>query len=178
MFPVKIYILHLHQCDPSKCTSIKLKRFGYARLISSFRLLPSRAVVLNPFSSVVLSYSDLNYVKRHGIVAVDCSWSRIDELKWMRIKGFHRRLPLLFAANPVNYASPYKLSTLEAIVAALYILGFKDYAERMASLYKWGYRFITLNLELLDEYVSARSVEEIIQIEESFVREIGGGISI
>jgi len=178
MFPIKIFILHLHQCDPSKCTSLKLKRFGFARIVSSYRFLPFNAIVLNPFSNVVLNPSDRVYVEQYGIVAIDCSWNRIEELVRMRIKGLHRRLPLLFAANPINYASPHKLSTLEAIAATLYILGFRDLAEKIVSLYKWGPHFITLNLKLLDSYASAKNANEILRIERSFIEEIGGGKSI
>ena len=39
--------------------------------------------------------------------------------------GLHRRLPPLFAGNPVNYAKLNKLSTAEAISGALYMMDFR-----------------------------------------------------
>lgn len=157
---------------------MKLKRFGYAKIVSSYRFLSHGAIVLNPFSKFVLSPADRDRVMRRGVIAIDCSWNKIEELLKIKIRGFHRRLPLLFAANPINYASPYKLSTLEAVVATLYIVDFRDLAERIASLYKWGPHFIALNLKLLDRYASARDEEEILRIEKSFMEEVGGGKSI
>ncbi len=149
---VKIYVLDWRQCDPGKCTGIKLARKGLAERVFSVHDYPSRAIVLNPYARTVLTPSDASIAERYGIVVVDCSWERAKEVFRRRLRGVHRRLPLLFAANPVNYAKPYKLSSVEAIAAALYILGYRELAERVLSLFKWGLHFIELNRELLDEY--------------------------
>ncbi len=52
-----------------------------------------------------------------------------------------RRLPLLIAVNPTHYGKPYILSTIEAVAAALYIMGFRDEAMEVLRLYKWGPEF-------------------------------------
>ena len=175
----RLFVVHFHHCDPHKCTSVKLRRFGFVRFLGSFKFIPRRAIVLNPFASRVLCCCDRSYALNFGVVAIDCSWNRIDVFRRIRFRGVNRRLPLLYAANPVNYAVPFKLSTVEAFAATLYILGFKEYAAKLLSLFKWGPNFIVMNRELLEKYASANSEDEIISFEKSFLNGIlGRGISV
>ncbi len=162
---VKVYVLRRPGCDPSKCTGLKLARMGLAALIVRASEAPRRALVLNPFADHVLSPADREVVAKEGVLAVDGSWAEAQELFRPRLRGMHRRLPYLLAGNPVNYAEPYKLSTLEALAAALYIVGFRDEAERLLSIYKWGATFLSLNRELLDAYADAKDEEGVKRIE-------------
>ncbi len=56
-----------------------------------------------------------------------------------RNKNRKTKAPAFFfiTANPVNYAKPFRLTTLEAFAASLYILGFKSDAEKILEIYKW-----------------------------------------
>lgn len=162
---IRIYAYSLSQDDPSKCTSNKLCRFGYARRIVRARQIPARALLLNPFASRVLIPADRVYAERWGIVAVDCSWEHVGEVGWARLRGQHRRLPLLLASNPVSYGRIARLSSLEALAASLYILGFKEDARRILRLYKWGEGFLKLNMEPLEAYSEASNPEEVRKIE-------------
>jgi pre-rRNA-processing protein TSR3 len=77
-------------------------------------------------------------------------------------------LPTLLAANPVNYAKPHRLSSLEALAGALAVMGFWGSASRLLRLYKWGQTFLTLNSNLLESYLSARTSAGMIGIEADF----------
>lgn len=58
---------------------------------------------------------------------VDCSWNRIEEIRFNRLhNGRERLLPFLLAANPLNYAKPFKLNCAEAVAATLIICGFRE----------------------------------------------------
>jgi len=174
MSKVKLYVLRIKGDDPKKSTALKLVRLGLARRVR-FSDVPPKAIVLDPFSDYVLSPLDRSYIEGCGLVVIDTSWNKpIHELKaiFSRVRGVHRVLPLLFAGNPINYAVPTKLSSVEALAAALYITGFKDEARLLLSKFKWGHTFIELNRELLEGYSSANDVNDVLRIQDSVLRKI------
>ena len=176
MLKVKLYVLRIEGDDPRKSTALKLVRLGLARRIG-FNGVPSKAVILDPFSNYVLSPLDKSYIESYGLVVIDTSWNKpIHELRavFNRVRGVHRVLPLLFAGNPVNYAVPTKLSSVEALAAALYITGFKDEAKLLLNKFKWGHTFLELNRELLESYSSASSVSEVLKTQDEVLRKIRG----
>jgi len=112
-----------------------------------------------------LKSSDRIYIEKCGIVAIDVSWKRgLKILRKIR-KGNHRVLPILIAANNINYGKPFKLSTAEALIAALLTTGFHEEAMKIASLFKWGQQFIELNKNRIERYMLAQSDEELEQIQ-------------
>lgn len=155
----------MKECDPKKCTGLKLKRLNLAKVVYDIEQIPKKAIILYPFCEEFISKRDREIVKSFGIGVIDCSWNKISPRK---IRPPIRRLPFLLAANPINYSIPYRLSSLEAFTAALYITGFHEQALFLLSKVKWGRTFISLNEQVLLRYASAESPEEIAKIDEEY----------
>jgi len=168
---VRIVVFHAKQCDPRKCSALKLKHHGLVCIVYQVRLLPKGAVVLNPFSQKAFSPADRERIGRRGLAALDYSWERVEGAPSPSAFRFgaSRCLPYLVAANPVNYGTPTKLSTVEALAAALYIGGFREKAEQLLSVFKWGPQFILLNREPLDAYSEAKDSGEVVELQKRFM---------
>ena len=139
-----LFCVHLNQCDIKKCTAIKLKNLGFLRFISSNQIAQFKAIILNPFSKELLTKREKGIVAKYGLIVVDCSWNKFTHFE-IDEKRYQRSLPPLVAANPVNYGKWNKLSSAEALVAALYIVDFHNYADIILSKFKWGLEFKRLN---------------------------------
>ena len=75
--------------------------------------------------------------------------------------GIKRKLPPLFAGNPVNYSKLNKLTTAEALSGSLFILGFKEQSLELLNKFKWGHTFYELNQNLLEDYSKAENENQI-----------------
>ena len=162
---VRLTIYHAKQCDPKRCTGLKLKRHGLARVVNSIRFLPKRAIVLNPFAVIAFSPADRQRIEDFGLAALDCSWEHAQKVLSTHVKGTSRCLPILIAGNPTNYAKATKLSTVEALAGALYIAGFKEEAKKALSIFTWGHTFLELNADLLEAYAEAKNSAETVKIQ-------------
>lgn len=167
---IKLFVYHTNEDDPKKCTAKKLSRFEFATIESNIKKIPRGSLILNPLAEKSLSKEDLPVALKNGITALDCSWENVEKdfIIFSRF-NFNRALPFLLAANPVNYGKPFKLTTLEAFAASLYIMGEKEQAKELLSIYTWGQQFLILNKELLDRYSEAKNSEEIIKIMREYI---------
>ena len=166
---VKIVVYHAGQCDPKKCTALKLKRHGLVRLVRQMKFLPKRAVVLNPLSEIAFSPADRERIEDFGLVALDFSWEHAERALLKNVRGTSRCLPFLIAGNPVNFGKPTKLSTVEALAAALYITEFREEACQLLSIFKWGHTFLELNKERLESYASAKDSGAVVELQKKFI---------
>jgi pre-rRNA-processing protein TSR3 len=160
---MKPQVYMMRQDDPFKCTAAKLAKF---RIAESVRFIKKDTIVLNPFADSLLTKNDAQIAD--AVCAVDCSWERADEVaKHQKIfsAGIGRRLPAILAANPTNYAKLGKLSSAEALAAAMYILGDKQTATEIMNKFKWGHTFLELNANLLEDYSNAETEEQMKQTE-------------
>lgn len=162
----KIYVYYVGGDNPKVNTALKLVRSGLARQVRSIK---PGMVVLDPFSFAPISVSDRAMVSQRGLVVIDGSWRKLR----MPRGGVRRRLPLLIAANPVNYGKPFLLSSVEALAAALYIVGFSSQARELLGVFKWGQEFLRINKRFFNMYVEKTSAE-IIEAECRLLREHHG----
>ena len=146
----------LKQDDPKKCTAVKLVKFGLANNVHK---TSNKTLVLDPFAEKTLLNKDKKLIR--SVTGIDCSWSLADKTFVKKFRGIRRKLPPLFAGNPVNYSKLNKLTTVEAISAALYILGHQDLSLKILDKFKWGHTFYELNKELLGEYSKLESENKI-----------------
>jgi len=144
------------QDDPKKCSAAKLVKFGLAKDIKK---TSGKTLVLDPFAQKTLLPKDKILVS--SITGIDCSWNLADKTFSTKFSGIKRKLPPLLAGNPVNYSKLNKLTTVEALSGALYILGDKEKALQLLDKFKWGHTFFELNQNLLDEYAKLDSEDQI-----------------
>ncbi len=161
-----LLIYHANQCDPKKCTGRKLARFKLARLTKRMNDL-RHCLVLSPFAEKALSQEDRG---ERCLAALDCSWVQAEEV-FARQNLKSRALPFLVAANPVNFGKPFQLSTVEALAAALVIMGYQRLAEEILSKFSWGHVFLELNKEPLQEYAAAKDSSEVVRIQMEYLSE-------
>ena len=160
---MKLHVRYEGDDDPDKCTARKLAKFDLAELHRSNRATPY-GLVLDPHAEQALSPAD----DPDTLVALDCSWESAD-VDAFDLRGEHRALPFLVAANPVNFGKPFALTTVEALAAALCILGERDHAERILAKFTWGETFLELNDEPLRRYADCADSTEVVAVQDDYL---------
>ena len=169
---MKVTVFHANECDKKKCTALKMEKQGKCKIVYKIHQIPRGAVVLNPFAEKAVSMEDRGFVQDKGVVGLDCSWNKVSSSSaFFSLSKYHRSLPFLVAANPVNYGKPCILSTNEAIAATFYITGFKEHAKYIMDGFKWGHAFIELNYNLLEAYSSVETSAEVVEIQNNYLDE-------
>ncbi|WP_321430650.1 DUF367 family protein [uncultured Methanolobus sp.] len=165
---IKLFLYHAKQCDPKKCTGKKMAKFGLATLSEKIERIPARSILLDPMADKALAPEDS---AKKGITVLDCSWEEVERVfpQLLRMRLEHRALPYLVAANPVNFGRPFKLTSVEAFAASLYILGNKQQAEKIMSKFNWGHTFLELNHEPLEEYSQAKDSKDVLRIQSEYM---------
>lgn len=162
---IPLYAFRDNSCDPKKCTVKRLERSGLVRVLSKISHIPRNTILLDPTAQQALSPADR---PARSLTVLDCSWEVLDTgavSSWRK----RRALPFLVAANPVNFGRPYRLTSVEAFGAALFILGEREQARAVLESQNWGPRFLELNEEPLSLYARAGDSTEIIAIQKMFL---------
>ena len=162
---MELHVRYVGDDDPEKCTARRLERFDLATLHRSDRATPP-GLVLDPHAERALSPADRDGGDR--LVALDCSWVSADPERFA-LRGPHRALPFLVAANPVNYGRPFRLTTAEALAAGLAILGERDRAHRVLEPFRWGETFLELNDEPLRRYSDCPDSAAVVAVQDDYL---------
>tara|TARA_A100001234_G_C12541312_1_gene348985 strand:- start:263 stop:805 length:543 start_codon:yes stop_codon:yes gene_type:complete len=170
---IRVHAIWLAQDDPKKNTAVLASKRGDLKLHKNMKNLPKKGIILEPLCGKVFGPEDhdLLTTRNGSLVGLDCSWAQIESsvstvMKKTRLVP--RMLPLLLAANPVNWGKPGKLTTAEAISAALYLIGRQEQAREVLGAFRWGERFFELNQQPLDAYSQAKSSSELVDLQFEF----------
>ena len=170
---IQVHSLWLAQDDPKKNTAVLSSKRGDIILHKRVNTLPKKGIILEPLCGKIFGPEDHNLLTQQNgsLVGLDCSWKQIEssvEQVMRRTRLKPRMLPLFLAANPVNWGKPGKLTTIEALAAATYLTGNREQASKLLSGFRWGERFIELNYEPLQEYSSAKSSADLVELQFEF----------
>lgn len=166
---MELHVRYEGDDDPAKCTAKRLAEFDLATLHHHTGSVPS-GIVLNPFAEQALSPADA--AATDCLIALDCSWETA-KAEVFDLAGDHRALPFLVAANPINYGTPFQLTTVEAIAGALVILGYREQAEEVISTVNWGETFLELNEEPLRRYSQCVDSADVVAVQEEYLADEG-----
>lgn len=154
----RLLYAYLNQDDPRKSTMKKLERFEMVTRVPLAKA--ARSLSLTPYADIYLLPSDREIALKSGLLLIDGSWNRITSIGNLKLRH-PRKLPVLVPVNPVNYGKPGKLSSVEAMAASLYIMGFGDEAVAVLSKFNWGQNFIPMNVQPMEEYKKCISQEDV-----------------
>ena len=173
MDDIRVHAIWLAQDDPKKNTAVLASKRGDLILHKNMKRLPNKGIILEPLCGKVLGPADheLLTIKNGSLVGLDCSWAQIEpsvDKVMNRTRLIPRMLPLLLAANPVNWGKPGKLTTAEALAAGLYLVARKEQARNILVAFRWGERFFDLNHEPLEAYSQAKSSSDLVELQFEF----------
>lgn len=160
--PVRLYLVLAEEDHPKACTGRRLLHRGLVHRVRSIEGISPPPIVLDPYAPEPLGPADRPAARRGGLLAVDCSWNRLTERGRFpgpsppRGEGIRRRLPILIATNPQHYGRPAQLNTVEALAAALVLLGDREEAARLLEGFRGSGSFLAVNADRLAEYARGR----------------------
>ena len=166
--PVPLFVLLAGEDHPRACTGRRLLHRGLAIERSRSTLRGLAPIVLDPYARLPLLRSDRALAETAGVLAVDCSWNRLSErgrFPDAPAPGVARRLPILVATNPQHYGRVAQLNTVEALAAALVLVGHPTEAGRLLEGFRGADQFLAVNRGRLDAYAAASDAAELEAVE-------------
>ncbi|KAI8987803.1 hypothetical protein BDF20DRAFT_998367 [Mycotypha africana] len=169
--PMPVAMWDFKHCDPKRCSGVKLARCNMLKTLKLTQRF--RGIVASPIGEKAVSPADRKIVEMYGAAVVDCSWARVDEVPFTKIRGpTDRLLPYLVATNPVNYGKPWRLNCAEALAAIFYITGYPEHGEALLAKFKWGHAFAKVNGGLLSRYAKCKDSTEVIAVQNEYLAKL------
>ncbi|KIS67789.1 ribosome biogenesis protein TSR3 [Mycosarcoma maydis] len=167
---VPVAMWDFNHCDPKRCSGKKLSRLG---LIQELRVGQKfRGIVLTPNATQTLSPADAHIIADNGVAVVECSWARLDEVPFGKLKSPNERLlPHMIATNPVNYGKPMKLNCVEALAAAFYVCSMPAQGRLLLSKFGWGEHFPKINARWIRAYRECKDAREVNELSRKMIEE-------
>ena len=127
----------LKQDDPRKCSAAKLVNLScktcYANCITH--------IDFKPIFKKTLLKSDRKLA--HSITGIDCSWNLAVPAFKNHFIAYQESFHHYWQENPMNYSKLNKLSTVEALAAAVYIMGDSELMHTLLKNQMGTYIFCT-----------------------------------
>lgn len=155
-----------------------------------------RGIVLSPKGVDVVSPSDRHIVEDAGVAVVECSWARLDEIPFHKIRSPNERIRTSSISSQLTlsavsarlesselwqtsvecreraHVAAYKLNCVEALAAALYIVGQDEVAEQLLAKFSWGDSFWQMNGAFLKRYRTCDTAQSVTDEQEAIIREL------
>ena len=165
---MKKVIYEFGECDPKRCSGHRMVKYKKIESIPLKRHF--NGIILSPDGQQPISPADREHIHRFGIGLIDCSWNKVEQFDFSRLPRRHNRLlPWLVAANTINYGRPWRLNCVEALAAALYIIGEKEEALSVFEGFSYGEEFVRLNEEVLGLYAQCKDSKDIVRAQNEYL---------
>ncbi|KAF9611531.1 hypothetical protein IFM89_032931 [Coptis chinensis] len=115
-------------------------------------------IVLSPVGTQCVSKEDHLLMKRKGLAVVDCSWARLSDVPFVKLRC---SAPRLFRVWPVRGTAD--------ILHLCFYSGEEETANLLLGKFKWGHAFLSLNRELLKAYSECNNSAEIISVQNAWL---------
>jgi pre-rRNA-processing protein TSR3 len=142
MVRIMAYISPPYSLIDESCTAVKMVKANVAEIVPK---IPDKGIILLPQAEKSLQKIDLDNAMKEGIVVIDAPWESLPQIfKGITNQKRCRKLPVLIASNPAHPKSE-KITTAEAVIASLLILGLKEQANSILNLFPWKEDFLKNN---------------------------------
>ncbi|CAL4121699.1 unnamed protein product, partial [Meganyctiphanes norvegica] len=171
--PFDVAMWDLKHCDPKKCSGRKLVRMEMVRVLRLGQRF--NGLCLSPQGKKCVSPEDSSILLERGLAVIDCSWNRLKETPFNKMKSTHPRLlPYLLVFNSPLYGKTctVRLSTIDSVRLTRFFACEKEIAELYLNKFKWGQTFIEVNRELLDKYASCKTSSDVIEAQNNYLEDI------
>ncbi|GAY64514.1 hypothetical protein CUMW_234140, partial [Citrus unshiu] len=149
---VQLAMWDFGQCDAKRCTGRKLARFNLLKERTQDNLNPLWSY--GPVGTHCVSKEDYSLIKRKGLAVVDCSWARLGDVPFVKLRCSAPRLTVAGSSKSSKLWQTF---------------GEEETANLLLGKFKWGHAFLSLNRELLKAYSKCENSADIISVQNDWL---------